>query len=96
MRRHRSAVGVGERDLTLPRLVQLRQHAGSHTTLPWREMDSNYWYRGSRKPEPLPDNVQTTVSHDSEILKKICATCSNDREGRAQSKAKGLTRRSVG
>jgi sugar/nucleoside kinase (ribokinase family) len=50
----------------------------------------------SRKPEPLPDNVQSTVSHDSEILKKICATCSNDREGRAQSKAKGLTRRSVG
>src|SRR6202035_3185475 len=30
----------------LPRLVQLRQHAGSHTTLPWREMDSNCWYRG--------------------------------------------------
>ena len=26
MRRHRSAVGVGERDLALPRLVQLRQH----------------------------------------------------------------------
>jgi hypothetical protein len=41
MRRHRSAVGVGDRDLTLPRLVQLRQHAGSHTTLPWREEDSN-------------------------------------------------------
>src|SRR6478672_1888851 len=42
MRRHRSAVGVGDRDLTLPRLVQLRHHAGSHTTLPWREMDSNF------------------------------------------------------
>src|SRR5580700_2889881 len=26
MRRHRSAVGVGERDLALPRLVQFRQH----------------------------------------------------------------------
>ena len=26
MRRHRSAVGVGERDLALARLVQLRQH----------------------------------------------------------------------
>jgi hypothetical protein len=26
MRRHRAAVGVGERDLALPRLVQLRQH----------------------------------------------------------------------
>ena len=32
MRCHRAAVGVGERDLALPRLVQLRQHAGSHTT----------------------------------------------------------------
>jgi hypothetical protein len=30
-----------ERDLTLPRLVQLRQHAGSHTTLPWSKVDSN-------------------------------------------------------
>jgi hypothetical protein len=26
MRRHRSAVGVGKRDLALPRLVQFRQH----------------------------------------------------------------------
>jgi hypothetical protein len=26
MRRHRSAIGVGERDLTLPRLIQFRQH----------------------------------------------------------------------
>ena len=28
-------------DLTLLRLVQLRQHAGSHTTLPWSKPDSN-------------------------------------------------------
>jgi hypothetical protein len=32
----------------LSRLVQLRQHAGSHTTLPWREMDSNFRYRGAK------------------------------------------------
>ena len=50
-RRHRSAVGVGDRDLTLPRLVQLRQHAGSHTTLPWREPDSNHRSRLQKRAE---------------------------------------------
>jgi hypothetical protein len=49
----------------------------------------------SRKPEQLPE-VESTAAHDSEIPKKICATCSTDKRDRAQSKAKRLTRRSAG
>jgi fructokinase len=49
----------------------------------------------SRKPEQLPE-VESTANHDSEIPKKICATCSTDKKDRAPSRAKRLTRRSAG
>jgi len=48
----------------------------------------------SCKPEQLPE-VQSTANHDSEIPKKICATCSTDKKDRAPPKSKRLPRRSA-
>jgi peptide/nickel transport system substrate-binding protein len=39
------------RDPAVLLIDQLKQHAGSHTTLPWREMDSNFRFRARRNQE---------------------------------------------
>ena len=38
-----------------------REEAGSHETHRWREMDSNYWYRGTKSPLPkFPASTEYT------------------------------------